>query len=242
MSAVNLHVLQSVSTVGTCYLFWVHNIALALDSESREMDSVVSRFVTYHRERWTNEKDLPTILLSYAQSMDGSICARVGTPTSISSSTSLKMTHSIRAASSAIAVGIGTVLADNPSLSVRLVEGSNPLPVIFDPNLRCPLNARFFDRNPVIFCFENASKEKRLSLEKLGARIVPCPSFQNKLDLLGAFRQLRSKFDVESVMVEGGASIITSLLSNSLPHYAIITISPQFVCESLTVSFFLFSP
>src|SRR5262249_24805677 len=68
----------------------------------------------------------PLVTLSYAQSVDGSIAARPGQPLALSGAQSMTLTHQLRAAHDAILVGIGTVLADNPRLTVRLVEGKNP--------------------------------------------------------------------------------------------------------------------
>jgi len=74
----------------------------------------------------------PLVTLSYAQSLDGCIAARPGQPLAVSGPLSLTLTHQLRAAHDAILVGIGTVLADNPRLTVRLVEGQHPQPVVVD--------------------------------------------------------------------------------------------------------------
>lgn len=68
----------------------------------------------------------PLVTLTYAQSLDGSIAARPGHPLAISGPASQTFTHALRAVHDAILVGIGTVLADNPALTVRLVPGPHP--------------------------------------------------------------------------------------------------------------------
>src|SRR5262249_3832268 len=83
----------------------------------------------------------PFVTLSYAQSVDGSIAARPGQPLALSGAQSMTLTHQLRVAHDAILVGIGTVLADNPRLTVRLVEGKNPQPIVADSHLRFPLSA-----------------------------------------------------------------------------------------------------
>jgi riboflavin-specific deaminase-like protein len=80
----------------------------------------------------------PFVTLSYAQSLDGSIADRPGRPLALSGEASMALTHSLRASHEAILVGIGTVLADNPSLNVRLVAGKNPQPIVVDSRLRFP--------------------------------------------------------------------------------------------------------
>ncbi|MEZ4718129.1 MAG: GTP cyclohydrolase II [Caldilineaceae bacterium] len=82
----------------------------------------------------------PFVTLSYAQSLDGSIAANRA-PTRLSGPAAMAMTHALRAAHDAILVGIGTVLADNPRLTVRLVDGASPRPVVLDSKLRMPPDA-----------------------------------------------------------------------------------------------------
>ena len=84
----------------------------------------------------------PSVTLTYAQSLDGSITTQRGKPTAISGKESLLLTHQLRATHDAILVGIGTILADNPRLNVRLAVGPHPQPVILDSQLRFPLDAK----------------------------------------------------------------------------------------------------
>lgn len=67
---------------------------------------------------------LPFVTLTYAQSIDGSIAAVRGVPTLLSGRASLQMTHTLRTLHDAILVGVGTVVADNPSLNARFAEGA----------------------------------------------------------------------------------------------------------------------
>ena len=80
----------------------------------------------------------PFVTLSYAQSLDGSIADRPGRPLALSGPQAMALTHGLRAAHEAILVGIGTVLADNPRLNVRLVDGPDPQPMVVDSRLRFP--------------------------------------------------------------------------------------------------------
>src|SRR4051794_24685033 len=86
--------------------------------------------------------DRPIVTLAYAQSLDGSIATAARRPLALSSQPALKLTHQLRAEHDAILVGIGTVLADDPLLTVRLVNGPNPVPVVLDSRLRLPSTAR----------------------------------------------------------------------------------------------------
>jgi GTP cyclohydrolase II len=174
----------------------------------------------------------PFVTLTYAQSLDGSIAADPGQPLSLSGPQSLLLTHYLRAAHDAILVGIGTVLADNPLLNVRLVEGKNPQPVIVDSQLRFPLEANLLRRHPLapwIATSEQADRERQGRLEAAGARVLrlpPTPSGAVDLDAL--LKQL-GECGIGSLMVEGGARIITSFLARQLANYLVLTVVPRLV-------------
>src|SRR5690606_23630102 len=80
----------------------------------------------------------PKITLCYAQSWDGSITTRPGETLALSSTFATQLTHQIRSLHEGILVGIGTVLADNPRLTVREWSGRSPQPIVLDSQLRMP--------------------------------------------------------------------------------------------------------
>jgi 3,4-dihydroxy 2-butanone 4-phosphate synthase/GTP cyclohydrolase II len=186
----------------------------------------------------TNGKDAkahsrhrPFVTLSYAQSLDGSISARRGEPMAISGPESMEMTHRLRAQHDAILVGIGTVLADDPRLSVRLVDGPNPQPIIVDSQLRCPLQARMIQNgsNPWIASREDAPLERQQALEAAGARVLRLPAADNgQIDLAALLASLW-KLGIKSLMVEGGAAVISSFLTAHLVDRMVVTIAPMLV-------------
>ncbi len=172
----------------------------------------------------------PFVTLSYAQSLDGSIAARPGRPFPLSGSQSMALTHSLRAMHDAILVGIGTVLADNPRLNVRLVAGKDPQPVILDSRLRIPPYAHLLRncRSPWIAASDAADPERQQTLEAQGAKIFRIPSTNGWLDLNSLLGYL-SLMEINSLMVEGGAQIITSFLSSRLVDQIVLTIAPVLV-------------
>ena len=176
--------------------------------------------------------DRPFVTLSYAQSMDGCIAAISGKPLSLSGPQSLALTHKLRAAHDAILVGIGAALADNPRLTVRLVEGEDPRPVVVDSNLRLPLNANLLQNRsapPLIATTEAADDERRKRLEAAGARVLRLPSNENGQVNLGALLDRLGELGINRVMVEGGAGIITSFLSERLVDHLVLTMAPVVV-------------
>ncbi len=174
----------------------------------------------------------PYVTLTYAQSLDGAIAARPGHPLALSCRESQTITHLLRANHDAILVGIGTVLADNPSLTVRLVAGKSPQPVILDSRLRFPLFAKLLRQKalfPWIFTSTEAEAERQTVLEDRGARVFRLSSGDNGgIDIQTVLQRL-GEMGINSVMVEGGAQVITSFLGFRAVDQLIVTIAPVLV-------------
>lgn len=174
----------------------------------------------------------PLVTLSYAQSLDGSISTRRGEPLAISGPASLALTHRLRAAHQALLVGIGTVLADNPRLNVRLAEGESPRPVILDSHLRCPLEARLFQSGrqaPILAAAPPVSPAQRSRLQAAGAEIWEIPRDSSGRLSLAALLTTLGQAGISSLMVEGGARVITSFLQAHLVDQVILTVAPLFI-------------
>jgi len=180
-----------------------------------------------HRER----RGRPFVTLSYAQSLDGSIAARPGRPLALSGSKSMALTHGLRAAHDAILVGIGTLLADNPRLNVRLVEGKDHQPIVVDSRLRFPPYANLLRncRSPWIATSADADPERQAALEQIGARVLRLPAASNGWVDLAALLKHLGELNINSLMVEGGAQIITSFLAARLVDQVVLTIAPMLV-------------
>jgi len=119
--------------------------------------------------------DRPFITLCYAQSLDGSIALSDGRPLTLSSPPSLFRTHALRARHEGLLVGLGTILADDPQLTVRHAAGPNPQPVVLDTDLRTPRAARLFGRP--------GSWQGRLSLQRDAPRLSrPAPRSSRSAD------------------------------------------------------------
>ncbi|MBV7330418.1 dihydrofolate reductase family protein [Chloroflexi bacterium TSY] len=171
----------------------------------------------------------PFVTLSYAQSLDGSIAAVPGQPTTLSSHESLQLTHSLRAVHDVILVGIGTILADNPRLNVRLATGKNPRPVVVDSQLRLPPDARLFQVHKTVWVATAQPDPRRLAkFSENDARFLPLSDESGRVDLHALLKQL-GKEGICSIMVEGGSQILTSFLTQKLADYVVVTIAPTFL-------------
>jgi 3,4-dihydroxy 2-butanone 4-phosphate synthase/GTP cyclohydrolase II len=173
----------------------------------------------------------PFVTLAYAQSLDGSIAGEGNRPLSLSSVGARKLTHELRAAHHAILVGIGTVVADNPQLNVRLASGEDPRPIVVDSKLRIPRDARLLEngRGAWLATTEAADVGSETELESRGARVLRLSALENGWVDLDALLERLAMQGVRHVLVEGGARILTSFLEAKLVDYLVITISPRFV-------------
>ena len=175
---------------------------------------------------------LPFVTLSYAQSIDGSIAARPARPFLLSSEKSFEMTHLLRSRHDALLVGINTVLVDDPRLTVRLCKGDNPQPVVLDSLLRCPDDARLFahpDHRPLLLTTAAASAGEIARVEAKGAFVHIVPTDNTGRMNLRAALQCLADCGVKRLMVEGGATVISSFLESRLVDYCVITLVPKLI-------------
>jgi riboflavin-specific deaminase-like protein len=174
----------------------------------------------------------PFVTISYAQSLDGSIATVHKRPLQLSGFESMRLTHQLRACCQSILVGIGTVLADDPSLTVRRVAGKNPQPIILDTHLRTPLNAKLVRQPDLSTWIVNGNQDKgdqHATLCQNGATLINCRCADDGLiDLVALMDELADR-RIDSLMVEGGARVITSFVKLKLVDLFVVTISPKLV-------------
>jgi 3,4-dihydroxy 2-butanone 4-phosphate synthase/GTP cyclohydrolase II len=173
----------------------------------------------------------PFVTLSWAQSLDGSIALEPGRGCALSGAGSLALTHAVRASHDAILIGIGTLLADDPRLSVRHWKGRSPAPVVLDSRLRTPPSARVLaagpDRAVRIACTVSADEARAAPLVARGATVVRLPAGVNGWVDLPALLDALGAAGVGRLMVEGGARVLTSFLRAGLGDYVIVTVAPR---------------
>ena len=175
--------------------------------------------------------DRPTVTVSYAQTLDGRLASVSGSSRWISSPESLRFTHALRAKHDAIMVGVGTVCKDDPRLTVRLVTGEDPLRVVVDSALRTPLTAAVLAngaaKGTVLAVTRRAPADRCDEARSLGATVLSLPEdTEGRVDLSALLVELRA-WDVSSVMVEGGAALITSFFCDRLVDRLAVCIAPK---------------
>lgn len=182
-------------------------------------------------ERRGADRERPFVTLAYAQSLDGSIAGRGRRPLSLSGPSSLQLTHELRAAHDAILVGIGTVLSDDPQLTVRLVPGSDPQPIVVDSRLRLPDASHLMEagRGTWLAATPDASEQKEALARARGVEVLRTPALDNGWVDLDPLVFSLGQRGVSRLLVEGGARILTSFLKARLVDYVVVTVAPQFV-------------
>ncbi|MEM2282432.1 MAG: 2,5-diamino-6-(ribosylamino)-4(3H)-pyrimidinone 5'-phosphate reductase [Candidatus Hadarchaeales archaeon] len=166
----------------------------------------------------------PFVVLNMAMSVDGKI-ATVEGDSKLSCREDLRRLHLLRSKVDAVMVGIGTVLKDNPSLTVRLVKGRNPIRVVVDSSASIPLHARVLDGSaPVVLAVSRkAQKEKVRRLEQKGVRVVVAG--RDSVDLPQLLEKLY-KLGIRKLLLEGGSTLNWSMLKNRLVDELRITVCP----------------
>lgn len=180
---------------------------------------------------------LPFIVVKYAQTLDGRIATRSGQSHWISSPSTLKYAHQLRARYDAILVGVETVIADDPRLTVRLVKGKNPVRVVADSTLRIPPAARVLQgldaAGTIIATTGRADPAKAAALRGAGAEVIVLgEDCQGHVDLQELVTHLARR-QITSILVEGGSRMITALMRASLVDKLVVVIAPKVLGEGI---------
>ena len=181
----------------------------------------------HHAHICAGERGLPFVTLTYAQSLDGSIATAAGQPLTLSGPQAMTVTHALRATHDAILIGIGTVLADDPQLTVRLVAGAHPQPVVLDSHLRFPPHARLLQHPRGVWIATTRAADAA-SAPGNAELLQVAPGNDGQVDLADLLRRLAAR-GIRNVMVEGGARVIAAFLRQRLVDYVALTVSPRYV-------------
>ncbi len=173
----------------------------------------------------------PYVIAKWAQTLDGSLATASGDSKWISCEASRRQVHRLRARVDAIVVGVGTVLMDDPLLTARDVRVRRVASrVVLDGRLGTPLSSRLIrsiDTAPTVI-MTTVARSKSAPARRLirqGVEVVGCRVWRGVLDLADVLRRLAAR-DATNVLVEGGATVLTSLFARGLIDEAFVYIAP----------------
>jgi 2,5-diamino-6-(ribosylamino)-4(3H)-pyrimidinone 5'-phosphate reductase len=156
--------------------------------------------------------------------LDGKIATRTR-DSPISSLKDLKVLHRLRSINDAVMIGVGTLIHDDPCLTVRLIRGPSPIRVIVDGSARTPVHSRIFGEGPqvIVAVTKQASKEGVGRLKRAGAQVIRVGS--THVDLKSLLFHLHS-LGIKRVLLEGGGTLNWSMISEGLVDRIAVTVAP----------------
>ncbi|AJE04860.1 bifunctional diaminohydroxyphosphoribosylaminopyrimidine deaminase/5-amino-6-(5-phosphoribosylamino)uracil reductase RibD [Geobacter pickeringii] len=172
---------------------------------------------------------MPFVILKSALTLDGKTATSSGDSRWITNEKSRHYVHRLRAAVDAVMVGIGTVLADDPQLTVRIPRGRDPLRVVVDSTLRLPGTARMLSQestSATLVATISGDEARCALLCSAGAEVVRCASRDGQVDLKDLLTRLGAR-GVQSVLLEGGSTLAGEALRAGLIDKFVLFYAPK---------------
>ena len=191
-----------------------------LKEECDRLNEVFFHFIQHQR---------PYVVMKYAMTLDGKIATYTGASQWITGEIARQHVQKDRHRYSAIMVGIGTVLADDPLLTCRLPGGKNPLRIICDSQLRTPLTSKIVQTArdvPTILATLCDKAECKAPYEAAGCQVWPIAAKNGRINLAALMDRLGA-VSIDSVLLEGGATLNWSALAEGLVQKVQIYLAPK---------------
>jgi diaminohydroxyphosphoribosylaminopyrimidine deaminase/5-amino-6-(5-phosphoribosylamino)uracil reductase len=177
---------------------------------------------------------LPYVTLKAAVTLDGRMAAQSGDSRWVTGDAARKHVHRMRDRCDAVMIGVGTVLADDPALTVRHVRGKDPLRVVLDSTLLTPLSSQLVHgaraTPTLIFHGDNYDRERARALIDRGVQLFQVPRKDSGLDLGAALAELGRRH-VMRLLVEGGPSLHGALLEGGFADYLAVFVAPRILAD-----------
>ena len=194
------------------------------ENEIREMNKVFLKYITTKR---------PYVIMKTAMTLDGKIAAHTGDSKWVTNEESRKMVHELRSEMAAVIVGIGTVLADDPMLNVRLEgEHHQPVRIVVDSNLRIPLDSQLVNtakeyRTIVATTVSDNCRDARPCVST-GIELIQCKSNNGHVDINDLMTKLGS-LGIDSLLLEGGGTLNAAFLEAGCVDEVWAFIAPKII-------------
>jgi diaminohydroxyphosphoribosylaminopyrimidine deaminase/5-amino-6-(5-phosphoribosylamino)uracil reductase len=184
----------------------------------------------------------PWVTLKTGASLDGRTALADGSSRWITGEAARADVQRLRARASAVVTGIGTVLADDPSLTVREpgleLLGRRPLRIVLDSRLRIPGTARVLDDAAPAIVFTTQAASDARALEEGGVHIEALPARDDRIDLASLLDRL-SALECNEILVEAGAGLAGSFLEAGLVDEFVLYVAPCVLGDSARPMFHL---
>ncbi|CAM1333190.1 bifunctional diaminohydroxyphosphoribosylaminopyrimidine deaminase/5-amino-6-(5-phosphoribosylamino)uracil reductase RibD [Tenacibaculum aestuariivivum] len=185
---------------------------------------------THHKRFFTvQNKKRPYVILKWAQTSDNFIAPltkKEKSPVWISNIYSQQLVHKLRSKEQAILVGTNTVIADNPSLTVRNWSGENPIRVILDKSLRISKNATVFDGNVKTIVL-TSKVEKIIRQKEQSEKNIFFEQIDFTSNIVVQICNVLQKHQIQSVIIEGGTQTLQSFINANIWDEAMIFVGEK---------------
>ena len=171
----------------------------------------------------------PYVVMKYAMTLDGKIATYTGASKWITGEAARQNVHLERCRYSAIMVGVGTIISDNPMLTCRVVDGINPVRIICDTNLRTPLDTQIIKtaKNISTIIATSCLDDKKIrQYTDKGCKIIKVSSKHGYVDLNELMTEL-GKEKIDSILLEGGGTLNWTALQSGIVNMVKAYISPK---------------
>ena len=173
----------------------------------------------------------PYVVMKYAMTLDGKIATKTGASKWITGEAARAEVQHMRHRYMGIMAGIGTVLADDPMLNVRMEGWKSPIRILCDSGLRIPLDGQIVKsagkyRTIVAYADSENTEAKRKRLHEMGVETICCPDKNNQVDLKKLMKYLGEE-GIDSILLEGGGTLNDSALRAGIVQEVQAFIAPK---------------